>query len=478
MRFFFLIFTYLLFNQASLAENIPVEIKEILKNKIENLSFRVDGLPKNEKTFWLVLKPRKEAISNGIELVYENEEKEFLFSNNWIFIPVKDETIKSFNYYPNEIKSKILDTEIIEGFVMPKNFSLPRDLAMLAGERPISLRNIELESSKEELFKSILDAEKKSGDLRFLGYSFDDLELNLYKINTKENKLEKNKLEKIENNTSFINQIKTINNEIFFSDYNAGVVYKVVRSEDPNKKLKFEKVIELPIEYKEKRLKDFSWNREKTLVYLLTAKDSELLIINNVEGKIIKKIKLKSNPNFLRVIRRGGKNSDLLIYASRADNKIEILSDLDYRVKQSLDLKDISPNKQILDIWTEKNFLWIGLEKDLLIYDTDLEKFSKNFDLEFNVHKILSNENSSDLFIIGNDSKNSFIAKFNKKDFLLDQIVKLDLDLDKIKEARLIDSFILISSPSTKIIGLVEIKNLELVKKINTELPINLIEML
>jgi hypothetical protein len=472
---FFLIFLSLFVSWLPVkAENLPDEVKKILANKIEGLRFRLDGLPEKEKTFWLALKPNTIQNTNGIELTFESTEKEFLFSNDWLFIPVENNTIKSFNYYPPEIQNKILETQIIDNFVVPKDFSLPRDLAMLAGERPLNIRNIELESDKEELFQKIYETEKETGALRFLAYSIRDLELLIQKINPEKEELDSLELKKANEEVSFINKIKKIDGEIYLSDYNAGKILKLKTEKD----FVLEAFAELPKAYEGKKLKDFAWNKERTILYLLTGVDSELLIINLLDNKVITTMKLNSNPDFLTRLNQNGKLPDLLVYGKKGENKIEIISDLNFRISDTIDLNTIVGKSQILNLFVDKNLLWIALEKHLLIYDLSKKNITKVLDFDFDVYKVIFDENEQKILVVGHNSMKSFVAKINQEDFFIEKTIDLDLDIQKTKEAKLCGSFLLIPSPSSKLLGLIEKNRLEIIKKFQSERSLDLIEIL
>ena len=87
--------------------------------------------------------------SDGVKVIYQNEDGDYVFSNGWLYTPITKNTVKSLKAFDIELQNLVLKSHINDGFVVPSGFKLPRDLAITAGSLPIEFRISPVDTDKE-----------------------------------------------------------------------------------------------------------------------------------------------------------------------------------------------------------------------------------------------------------------------------------------------------------------------------------------
>ncbi len=257
------------FSSANYAfAKLPTEIETILKAELGDYKERMDQVVTFGKEKWILIKPEKnlsltkeeekiqmlssaaELEPSPISLINKTKDKDFLFSNGWIYTPIKNNTIKSFDYYPQIFQDILLQSKLHQELIVPKGFELPRDLAFLAGRIPVKLGSIELASDREIIYQKKLEEMKNKKPFEFLTYSFNSGRLQKLSIDKESNE----KLDSVydfetsELGLNYLSNIRTYNNEIYFSDMITGSLFefkKVQAQYDATKPLKNPEVKDL-----------------------------------------------------------------------------------------------------------------------------------------------------------------------------------------------------------------------------------------
>lgn len=509
----------LAFCQISLAA-IPEEIKTILQKELPGVKFRLDDMATVNKDLWILIKPKsQEPLANGetLSLKKKTITKDFLFSNNWIFTPVKNDTIKSLDYFPEEFQEILLAGEINQGFLIPKNFVLPRDLAILAGRLPVKLASVELATEREVIYQERMKDLEDTKVVEFLSYSFNDGSFNYIEIDkNKESSTEISSpaIERIENLTeafSFVTSLKTIDDEIYASEFPSSKIFKlnklnansqfdatkphlqVANGDDAQSFLiDYQEVFDLSNIEAGHRIKDFIFNQNKSVLYILTAPKSNLYVVNYETKSLIKKIELPPMINSLRLLSRSSSEPDQLVFVSRAAAKIYIFSTFDYRISQEIEMSKQDEHKSFIvhDAVVNNSFILVAVEStdmdvkrlyntigEILYFDVISGKKFKDLELSFIPRKLKFSNDKDHVFALGVNKQNeSYAAKVDLK-FLQHEELNLSPDLS-FTDAMLLaanDQFLVIPSSSTNIIGLVDVATWSLVKKFNVKEPISLL---
>ncbi|MDA0771900.1 MAG: hypothetical protein O3C63_03050, partial [Cyanobacteria bacterium] len=95
---------------AALPEAIVTEFKQHYKEAKE----RPDGLMQAGNKNWLLFKTNNGYSDSDVKLVIKDGD-DFLFSNevnDWVFTPLNNNTVKSFDFFDPQIQAKILATNI------------------------------------------------------------------------------------------------------------------------------------------------------------------------------------------------------------------------------------------------------------------------------------------------------------------------------------------------------------------------------
>lgn len=507
----------------------PDAIKQILKKEHPKIKFRFDGMFEVNNKLWLLTKAKNSSlrfckedldlvlkeescseISDQISLVQKTDKDDYLFSNLWIYTPVENNSIKSFDYYPKIFQDVLIQSQINQNFLVPKDFVLPRDLAMLAGRLPVALGSVELATDREILYKKRVKEEEKNKAFEFLTYSFHDGSFNSIKIHHKDDeslamveiKPEKGLSEII----NYASKIKKINDEIFISDQTQGKIFKLVKSGsesasfDATKPLennfeskknledayRLDLVFDIKNYFKENNgIKDFSFNKGRTNYYILSAIDSTLHIINSKDKVLIKSISLPASVDGMKIVSRSISEPDKLVFRSRSGSKIFIVNTFDYRVSSILELEQVSdvynfiPNDLLVTedhilIATQALYKSPKKEKDvvgkILALDPITGSLISSIDMSFIPYHLDFSSTKNEIFALGsNFEAKTKISKIDTKELKLIKTEDLSPDIIDSKSFTVSGAgkFILIPSEASSQVGVLDIETCSLVKKLD-----------
>jgi hypothetical protein len=475
---FLLVLLFVLFPCATFAV-VPEAIQQIIKKDFPKAIFRIDDCFEENKNLWILIKPSSENLQEVLELSFKNAD-EYLFSNNWIYVKVSDNTIKSFDSLSKPIQSKILSSQITQEFVIPNKFSLPRDLAVLAGRLPIELNAVELATEKEVIYRKRLLEQKSTEPFRFFTYDVHSGDFSLLSLerglkSDKPSQLERS--ESISKKLKYLSNIKLINDEVYLSDLYQSKIYKISKT-SPDLEL----VLDLNDYLPKQGIRDFVFNHNFSEIFVLTNKDSSLLVIDLNKKQLIKQNTIAPMVAKLQMLSRSASEPEYLYYFSKATNKIYYLSTFDYRVAGEIDISKIESDHKLVPysmIVTDKT-IYLGVESFDLKKSTQQAEILE-FDMVTGQHiltvalpvlpDLIKYGGQSNLYVLGrNDQKHSKLVEIS----LLDNTLKeLDLypDLDSANDF-VVDSassLIFIPSIESKVLNIVDVKSFSLVQKIQLE---------
>ena len=520
----FLLLALFLLPSAAFAE-IPDSIKNILKKDHPQIKFRIDDLAYTRKNLWLLIKPNKkmellepESVTekkepSEIKLILKTDKDDYLFSNGWIYTPIENNTIKSYDYYPKIFQDILIQSTIHQGFLVPKDFHLPRDLAMLAGRLALKLSAVELATDRELLYRERLKEENKTHDFEFLTYTVENGIFNLIKINQKEDqisKIEINQKEDISKKIYYASKIKKIEGQIYISDQISGKIFLLKRTLEKefdaanpleNNKKKEEKIERYQLETyvdisdytKNMGIKDFEMNKAGSNIYILSSIDSKLHIIDPNKKIIIKSIQLPASVDGMKLISRSLREPDKLIFRSRSGAKIFIVNTFDYRISTILDLNKMNDTYRFIphDLLVSSNYILVATEalykslkmpKDpmgkILALDPITGKLVSVIDMKFIPYSLSFSKDKESFFAIGSDlNSKTIVGKFDSKKLKLLSSADLSPDIIDSKNISVSSSgnFMLVPSPASNQIGVIDLKSCTLVKKLDIGMPTNIL---
>lgn len=471
-----IIILLLLFALSAKAE-LPLAIQNTFKKDYPKIQIRLDDLPQLGDKLWLpfVTSPKIQSSTNGTEavnLVLRTADEDYLFSNGWIYTPIKNNTVKSLDEYDPLIQKQILLNQIIQSFIVPKKFTLPRDLALTTGRLPIEFRDVELATSKQIEFKKRLKEQEALANIKLLSYSNISGKLNLIEL-TNNGKVLSSKVPQ-EAKLSYIANIKSTSNKIYFADYNQGKIYQCKRpkSTDKNPEIKLEELISLADYEIKAGLKDIAIDEQAEIIYLLNNIEPKLLVINLKDKKLIRTLDVPFGSSNLNMISRNSTEADQLFFLSRANSKLVTMSTLNYSVTNEAELKSVPYSLALSPV-----LIFVGLENKILVLDAVSFEKIETIDLEYTPYKLVAN--SDTVYALGFNSDGSFISKIkfglNEKiseiNIKLEKTISLNPDIIDPKELSLSNSgsMIFVPSSSTNTIGVIDAESFELVQKLSTE---------
>jgi hypothetical protein len=514
-----LVLLFLLFLSLSANASVPAEIKSVLQQDYPSIKFRLDDLAQIDDKLWLLIKPRKniyfkeaqwhEVDDNSskqeLGLLQKTINDDYLFSNGWIYTPIKKNTIKSYDYYPESFQKILLQSLITQGFLIPTEFVLPRDLAMLSGRLPLDLGSVELATDRELLYKERLKEEESTKDLEFLAYSVEHGSFSLVSIKRDKNNLsnlESESLTDISSKIKFASKIKKIDGEIYISDQTEAKIYKLNRKRRldfdatmplNNEDQDFQEIVnelelflDLDKYVKSKTgIRDFEFNKNKSNIYILTTIDSKLHIIDTKKEVIIKSVELPASADGMKLVSRSLSEPDKLVFRSRSGARVYIVNTFDYRVSSTLDLDQMNDTYRFIpnDILVTANYILVATEvlyrspampKDsmgkILVIDSVTGKLVSLVDLNFVPFSMAFSADEKTFFAIGsNFLKKTIIAKIDAQTLYL--ITKADLSPDIIDSKNIASSsagkFMLVPSAASNLIGVIDLETCTLVKKLD-----------
>jgi 2-dehydropantoate 2-reductase len=498
------------------ATEVPANVKSAVQKLYPEAKFRYDGILETKNKQWLLLINPKDDENAGIEdweqlgtapkrtssrlrrtndrsvlPVHEDHEDDenagiedleqspdgdLLFGNSYIYTPIENNTIKGYSEYAPLIKDRILSFVIPSDFLVPKGFSLPRDLGVLSDELPIPLRNSQLSTVKELELKTLLAAERVK-EIRFLAYSSLDNGFALIKLakNT-ENPTSVEEL-KADKDLVWISKINKTKKNILLADYNTAKIYELDLDFKADS-FKFKELADLKPFVHENGLLDF--DLEHKTIYALSQKDSKIYAINTSNKKIISEIQLSNLVTEMEPFDFSSNTAKLLVVNSRGANEISFIDTSNYQVAQILKYKKGDEQNIIFDFVINKDLLVTASEhiKDenikgkVNVYSSISKELMQSYDLDYIPQKVSFVDDGRVILILGfNKDKESFLTKIDlkTKEVLLQKSLGADILSARTFAFNRDESLLLISSLESKLISVIDLKNLELLKKIETE---------
>ncbi len=454
-KFLILILIGLLcFAPASAA--IDTQIATIVKQEL-GAELRVDGLAQQGSKLWMLLVPSQAKATESLSSKLINGD--LLLSNGWIYTPIISKgnslTIKSYDFYPQEIKNNILSSIIIPEFIIPANFVLPRDLAMLAGHLPIGLADVELASDREAEFKRRLK-EDEANTLKLLSYDYSSGKIKSIEL---KDTISITNLEKLSKQVSLVTALKKFKKDIYVADHNNAVIYKINADES------FEEYFRLP---KNLGIKDFNFSLDGTLFYVLTAKEPKLLIYK-VDGlKPVKELDISSGAFGLTNLNASDSEADYIVFASKSSAELDLVSTFEHRISSRISVADLGLMPEVFavaagDIFiiTQDRIKDTGAK--LVAMDIVSAKLDKFIDLDFEPMAIMSYAGS--IYVAGN----SKFVRINPVTMLIESSLDLGTDLVDPRAIHITKTgaFALIACSGADNIGIIDLKAMQLVKKVN-----------
>jgi 2-dehydropantoate 2-reductase len=458
------------------ATEVPANVKSAIQKLYPEAKFRYDGILETKNKQWLLLINPKDDKNAEIEDLEQSPDGDLLFGNSYIYTPIENNTIKGYSEYAPLIKDRILSFVIPSDFLVPKGFSLPRDLGVLSDELPIPLRNSQLSTVKELELKTLLAAERVK-EIRFLAYSSLDNGFALIKLakNT-ENPTSVEEL-KADKDLVWISKINKTKKNILLADYSTAKIYELDLDFKADS-FKFKELADLKPFVHENGLLDF--DLEHKTIYALSQKDSKIYAINTSNKKIISEIQLSNLVTEMEPFDFSSNTAKLLVVNSRGANEISFIDTSNYQVAQILKYKKGDEQNIIFDFVINKDLLVTASEhiKDenikgkVNVYSSISKELMQSYDLDYIPQKVSFVDDGRVILILGfNKDKESFLTKIDlkTKEVLLQKSLGADILSARTFAFNRDESLLLISSLESKLITVIDLKNLELLKKIETE---------
>ncbi len=496
-----LLILFIFISTPALADT-PKAIEDYFKNSYPKAQIRLDGLLQVGDKLWL---PFVNGASGAeeITLTLKTPENDYLFSNGWIYVPIKDNTVKGFDYYDEKIQAQILLNQITPGFLVPKGFTLPRDLAITAGRLPIELRTVELASDREVKFKERLKQEQLSKPLTILSYSRKSGILSKIELTKSDSNGDTNitKLTDLSSKFSYLSNIKRIKSKVYFTDYTKGKVYQLNETKiefDARKPAQdlnpvqesttynIEELLSLSNYDMKTGLQDFAISDDERAAYLLTNVDPKLLIIDLATKKLIKAVTVSPGGSNLTMISRNSSEPTQLYMISKSDSKLTTVNSFDYRIASELNLNKLTEQGMPLitgarniphSLAVNSNYVFVGVEAvkgskssgQILVLDGISNNLISNIKLDYIPYKLSLAAEPNMLYALGSNGTTSYVSKINIETKELIKTANLSPDIQSPKEFAISQSgyFLLIPSSGTNVIGVLDISNWELVYKID-----------
>ncbi len=477
---------------------VPQAIQDSLLKEFPQGKFRIDGCFENQGQLWLAIRPLNQSTSTTIALKEKTKTLDFLFDNGWIFTPIENNTVKSFDFFPLSFQESLVKGQILESFVIPKEFTLPRDLSILSGRLPIPLRSVELASNRELRYTQRLKEESQKAPVNFISYSRGDGSINFINVLESNGSLNyndnlNNDFERLNADLSFVSKIKKIDGDIYLADYNKGIIHKITHeTKEPDAKIAYEQIQE-PSRFQveevvdlhnfeiKSKLKDFILSKETQLLYILTELEPELLIINSKNQALLKRIKVESNSDNLLLAKRNFNEANQVLFFSKSPSSLTSVNSFDHRIASTFQIDHKEASYQILPITMSitPEYLFIAGEKinrnsvtnitgTVLALDSVSGNKVMELDLNFIPSKILLSKDEATLLVLGHDKEGiGYLNKLNIHDLTISSSLNLGVDLSSPADMTSSESggFLIITSSKNKVLGIVDYEKLELVKK-------------
>ena len=520
-----LISLVLILNTLAANAKLSSDIDAILKQEFGTYQERMDLVIESGDQKWLLIKPNKnlnlqedetknivisdEAQVGPISLILKTESKDLLFSNGWIYTPIFQKSIKSFDFYPQIIQDIFLQSKIHQEFIVPKGFKLPRDLAFLAGRIPMTLGSIELASDRELLYKEKLEKIESQKPFQFLAYSYNSGNLTEISIDKSSNEKigDAKDLGASELGLKYLSSIHEQFGEIYFSDLVTGDIFqfKKLRPEfdarKPNEtnldpaaiETKIEKIFSLSDLGIVDGVKDFAFNLNKSYLYVITKKTSDLLIIDYKTKSITKRLELPKMIDGFHLISRSTQEPDKLVFLSKAKDIIFFLNTYDLRISDQINLSKISDDSNFVpySVLVSYDKVFVGVEKisklnksapaaGLMIFDTITNAFQEFVELSATPKEMLLSNDKKSVFILGENHDGASIVKIDAANYQEQASLTLDKDIAQVSSmTEIIDGkFLAVPSSVSSNLVLIDAQELITLKKIKLVEPVNLLRVI
>ena len=491
LLFFLSIFLTGIFSDLKATE-VPASVKSAVQKIYPGAKFRYDGILETQNKTWLLLiNPNPtvdamppvaegaasvEAQQEDLSLIFRSPEDDLLFGNSYIYTLIENNTIKGYSEFASPIKDRILSFVIPSDFLVPKGFSLPRDLGVLSDELPIPLRNSQLSTVKELELKTLLAAERAK-EIRFLAYSSLDNGFALIKLSKNTENPTSIEVLKTDKDLVWISKINKTKKNILLADYSTAKIYEL-DSDFKADNFKLEEVFDLKQFIHENGLLDF--DLEHKTIYALSQKDSKIYAINTSNKKIISEIQLSNLVTEMEPFDFSSNTAKLLVVNSRGANEISFIDSSNYQVAQILKYKKGDEQNIIFDFVINKDLLVTVSEyiKDednkgkLNVYSSISKELMQSYYLDYIPQKVSFIDDGRMILALGfNKEQESFLTKIDlkKKEILLQKSLGADILSARTFAFNREESLLLIPSLENKLISVIDLKNLELLKKIETE---------
>ena len=502
----------ILFSFMPANAQLPADLEAILKKELGTYKERLDLVISANNKQWLLIKPvAEQAQKEEITLVARTKDDDLLFSNDWVYTPIVNNSIKSFDYYPEAFQNALLKGKIYQEFIVPKGFELPRDLAFLAGRIPMKLGSIELASDRELLYKEKLQKLENKKPFEFLAYSYNSGRLTEISIDKKSN-------EKVGDSKDFnadalglkyLSSIQDLDNEIYFSDLVTGTIFQLKKtresfdatkpSETKNstepkaKETQLEEIFKLEDIGVFDGIRDFRFNLNKSYLYLVTKNTHNLLIIDYKKKLLTKKLELPSMIDGFQLISRSAQEPDKIVFFSKAKDRIFFLNTYDLRISDEIKLSELSKDSSYVPycvlVSYDKVFLGVertpklpGLEASagLMVFDTITNAFQEFVELEAVPKKLLLSNDKKSVYILMENQSGVKLSKIKVDDYSKEAQLELDADIAQVNSMTEIvgDSLLAVPSSVSSNIVLIDTDKLVALKKIELEERVNVLKVI
>ncbi len=484
---------------------VPDTIQTIFAEKLPGSKFRIDGSLSFQDRIWIPVIAETSAADESqmepIKLVFKTDTDVYFFSNKWVFIPIENNTIKGLDYYPEIIQETLLEAKIIPEFLLPQDFSLPRDLAMIAGRLPVPLRAVELASDREVLYRERV-AQKQETKIEFFAYSASNGDLALFAIDNG-SELLKNDLSELSSDLSFLSKVKNIDAKHFFIEQNQAQIYRLEQSnklkfdatkpieKDLNPEFKLEKYFSLYDYGLKASLQDFVISNDKSTLYVLTKNPNNLLVINLETKEQIKKIETPYACSDLFIVSRSTSEPDKILFFSKAAAKVFILNTFDHRISQEIALNKLKqefnylPRSLLVDtdniylaveaIAKKKNDLLVN-KASLLALDIVTGALQSEIPLDFVPQWMSFSADGRYIYTQGSFLRETYLAKIDLGQMQLSSNLKLDADFRDPSQLELLNkNILLVPSSISNQLGFIDTESWTMMKKFDLGFQANLL---
>ncbi|MDD9899345.1 MAG: hypothetical protein OXU45_10155 [Candidatus Melainabacteria bacterium] len=453
----------------------PEAVIKEFKSHYQNVSERADGLIKADGKVWLEFKGN--AVTNSLELSFKDGD-DFLFSDGSVFTPIEKNTAKSFDFFHPEIQAKILSTNLVQSFLVPEGFTLPRDLAITMGRLPLNLRSVELASDRELRFRERLKQEAKAKVIDALVYSNQSAKLKRVQF---ENKAKLENLEAISQGLTYLSNMKKIEDKLYFSDFHKAQIFEVDQAS-----LEAKTVIDFAKLGLEIKLRDFEVDQEAQIVYGLDSLESKLIVTDLKNQKILKSVQVPSASSNLIRIRRSAAEPDQILLIAKSEAKVISVGTFDYRINQEINLNSFEEAVLPTAIASNEANIFVAVElikpKDgvvakVLVIDSISAKLSQSIDLDFVPYDLLLAQNRQSVYALGSNSEGAFVADLGIGKASFVQITNLapDIIAPRSMSYAALDDWLLISSSDSETMAVLDIPSWSIVHKIDLGMGSNLL---